>query len=1001
MDEQAVRGLLKEKFDGFTSQLVALTLELQTTKAALAGRHVQGGNDHGIPRSMPLDVPKFNGSDRDIWIFAINEYFSLLETTPEHRLRIIGFNLEEDAAEWYRWMTHNKLITSWDGFLESVQNRFGPSKYEDPQGALSELLHTGSVAQYQSEFEKLMKRVTDVSESLLISFYSSGLKPAIQRELLVSKPTSLGDAFALARVTEARFADHWSTPAMATMRDANTVTHTTKPNISRLSVNTINVVKTPLLPAPDEDDESPRSDALAEEDEALESGDISILNSLVGHGSPRSLQLWGTVGAGKVHALIDNGSTHNFVRHDVVERMWLPLTATKVFKVYIGSVRLCYARVFVRKDIMASKIRGESLRMKRISLHRMQALLETDDVYGIYELHNLSAEEHINGVVSQATSKGHSEIDQLLIQFDSLFQVPTSLPSHRLIDHRIHLLPNTKPVNVRSYRYPNYQKGEIEKLVNEMLSQGIICFSHSPFSSPVLLVKKKDGSYRFCVDYRPLNAVTDIYKTAFRTHDGHYEFLVMPFGLANMPSTFQATMNQLFSSYLRKFVIVFFKVINSTRRGHIISNNGVEMDPKKIAAIIDWPVPTNQRQVRGFLGLAGYYQRFIQGYAMMAAPLTNILQKDEFKWGELKFKAFEGLKQQLTNAPVLVLPKFNETFMVEADASAKGIGAKYVRKLMGFDFVIEYKPGASNQAADALSRAFEEEEVTAARENGLLIFRDRYYIGAESKLKTPLQHEFHNTPSVGHGGSKKMLVGLSALFYWKGGLLQPLSMPSAVWEDVSMDFITGPSPSKGLTVILVVVDRFSKYAHFVALLTNFNAHMVVEMFKDIVVKHHGIPKTIVSDRDPIFLASSRSNCFNLVVRFLSWAEYCYNTTYHSSIKMSPYQALYGNGIEEVPDLPEELYEGHPVEQPLMVCDARTVLRNGITTQQILMQWVGGSPEEATWECLSEFQAAYPTYNLEDKVNSKEGGNVTMAGHGLGRGKPAWKPPGWHKEYMMG
>nr|GEW40272.1 hypothetical protein [Tanacetum cinerariifolium] len=384
MDEQAVRGILKEQFDGFTSQLAALTLELQTTKAALA-----------------------------------------------------GFNLEGDTAEWYRWMTRNNLITSWDGFLKSVQNRFGPSKYEDP-------------------------------------------RLAIQRELLVSKPTSLGDGFALARVTEARFADNGSTLAV-----------NQTPTLLPLAIKWISPTDRQerlnkglcfncdnkwvrghkcsdkfILLTIDEDGKSPRSDALAEEDEALESGDISILNSL-GHVSPRSLQLWGTVGAGEVHVLIDNGSTHNFVRPDVVERMCLLLTATKAFKVYIGSDEtLLYESACAQVPIklqgfsmdvnlyvlpmqgpdvvlgiqwlqklgkvthdyahhtmeftLANKtysLQGyESLRMKLISLHRMQALLETNDVYGIYELHNLSAEWHINGVESHATSTGHSEIDQLLIQ---------------------------------------------------------------------------------------------------------------------------------------------------------------------------------------------------------------------------------------------------------------------------------------------------------------------------------------------------------------------------------------------------------------------------------------------------------------------------------------------------------------------------------------------------------------------------------------------------------
>ncbi|GKA55977.1 retrotransposon-related protein, partial [Tanacetum coccineum] len=360
--------------DALQAKLVALDLELQATKTLLQTRQ-GGGGDAGslLPRSMRLDVPKF---------------------LVDQRLRIVGFNLEGEAAEWFRWMTRNGLITNWDAFVDSVKNRFGPSKYEDPQGALLKLLQTGTVAQYQSEFEKLMNRVTDISENLLISFYVSGLKPNLQREVLVAKPTNLGDAFALARVTEARLDDQRvSVVGQATtvasgggsQRSQSSRVVTTVPQPTGVSQS----VKTPLLPTPtsgtskvtpkplsikwispaerqerlskglcfkcdnrwvrghkcpskflllmaDEDVEEEQPPETKHE-EALESGDILILNSLVGHGSPRSLQLWGTLGTGPVHILIDNGSTHNFIQPGVVERMKLPVTNTKRFKVYVGN----------------------------------------------------------------------------------------------------------------------------------------------------------------------------------------------------------------------------------------------------------------------------------------------------------------------------------------------------------------------------------------------------------------------------------------------------------------------------------------------------------------------------------------------------------------------------------------------------------------------------------------------------------------------------------------
>ncbi|GKF64670.1 hypothetical protein Tco_0188118 [Tanacetum coccineum] len=175
----------------------------------------------------------------------------------------------------------------------------------------------------------------------------------------------------------------------------------------------------------------------------------------------------------------------------------------------LGKVTHDYATQTMEFTILNTtySLKGDaSLRMKKISLHQMQALLDQDKVYGVYEIHSLAkavdAEEMRPGDMALENAELTS-----LERFDSLFQVPTTLPPHRSIDHRIHLLPDTKPVNVRPYRYPHYQKGKMEKLVTEMLDQGILRYSQSPFSSPVLLVKKKDGSYHSSIKMSPFQAL--------------------------------------------------------------------------------------------------------------------------------------------------------------------------------------------------------------------------------------------------------------------------------------------------------------------------------------------------------------------------------------------------------------------------------------------------------------------------------------------------------------
>jgi hypothetical protein len=204
----------------------------------------------------------------------------------------------------------------------------------------------------------------------------------------------------------------------------------------------------------------------------------------------------------------------------------------------------------------------------------------------------------------------------------------------------------------------------------------------------------------------------DIHKTAYKTYFGHFEYVVMPFGLSNAPATFQSLMNDIFSDHLRKFILVFFDdilVYSQTMEehlqhlhialsllrqhqlaakmrkcvfgvshveylDHVISAEGVSTDPVKISAIADWETPQSVTQLRSFLGLAGYYRRFIKHFGIICRPLHDLLKKGNFHWTEIHDIACKTLQQALISAPVLALPNFKESFTLETDASGSGIG---------------------------------------------------------------------------------------------------------------------------------------------------------------------------------------------------------------------------------------------------------------------------------------------------------------------------------------
>ncbi|KAJ9542011.1 hypothetical protein OSB04_028517 [Centaurea solstitialis] len=291
------------------------------------------------------------------------------------------------------------------------------------------------------------------------------------------------------------------------------------------------------------------------------------------------------------------------------------------------------------------------------------------------------------------------------------------LPPQRQVGFHIDLVPGAGPTAKSPYRLTPSEMQELSNQLQELLDKGFIRPSSSPWGAPVLYVKKKDGSFRMCIDCRELNKLTiknhDTAKTAIRTQYGHYEFLVMPFGLTNAPAVFVDLMNRVCRPYLDKFVTKFiddiliysrskgepeqqlrliqemlkteelyakfskyeFWVREVKSLGHVVNKEGIHVDPAKIEAIKKWEAPKTPIEIRQFLGLAGYYRRFIANFSKIAQPLTTSTQKDKkFIWGEKQEEAFQLLKHKLCNAPILALPEGTDNFVVYCDASHQGFG---------------------------------------------------------------------------------------------------------------------------------------------------------------------------------------------------------------------------------------------------------------------------------------------------------------------------------------
>ncbi|GKA20883.1 putative reverse transcriptase domain-containing protein [Tanacetum coccineum] len=583
--------------------------------------------------------------------------------------------------------------------------------------------------------------------------------------------------------------------------------------------------------------------------------------------------------------------------------------------------------------------------------------------------------EKVRHIVSAKAKEQRREELVVVRDFPEVFPKDLSgLPPSWEIKFCIELVPGAISVAKSPYRLAPSEIEEFSGQLKELQDKGFIRPSSSPWGAPVLFVKKKDGYFRMCIDYRELNKLTiknryplpridDLFdqlegsqyfskidlrsgyhqlrvhkdgipKTAFRTRYGHFEFIVMPFGLTNAPATREE----------HEFL------------GHVINEDGIHVDLSKIESVKNWKAPRFPFKVCSFLGLAGYYRRFIKNFSKIAKSLTVLTQKSKtFVWGEEQENAFQTLKGKLCDASVLALPDGLEDFMVYCDASRLGLGCvlmqrgkviayasrqlkiheknytthdlelgavvfalkvwrhylygiksviytdhkilqhifsqkelnmrqrRWIELFSDYDCEIRYHPGKANVVADSLSRKERVkpkrkglDEMIEHRSDRALYYLDRIWVPLKGDVRTLIMDEAHKSKYFVHPGADKMYYDLRHRYWW-------------------------PRMKKA---IAVYVSRLTKSAHFLPMREDYKMDRLARLYLNEIVARHGVPISIISDRDSRFTSRFWQSMQEALGTRLDMStayhpqtdgqmEFPYNNSYHSSVRCVSFKALYG------------------------------------------------------------------------------------------------------------
>nr|GEX44039.1 putative reverse transcriptase domain-containing protein [Tanacetum cinerariifolium] len=464
------------------------------------------------------------------------------------------------------------------------------------------------------------------------------------------------------------------------------------------------------------------------------------------------------------------------------------------------------------------------------------------------------------------------------------------LPPARPVEFQIDLIPGAAPVARAPYRLAPFEMKELSKQLQELSDKGFIRPSSSPWGAPVLFVKKKDGSFRMCVDYRELNKLTvknryplpriddlfdqlqgsniyskidlrsgyhqlrvreqDIPKTAFRTRYGHYEFQVMQFRLTNAPAVFMDLMNRVCKPYLDK---------------------GIHIDPAKIESIKDWVSPKTPTEIchyRRQQRLCGLLRCFTQGFrCCINAERKELLSDYEYDIRYHPGKAnvvADALSHRERNKPLRVR------------ALVMTVSLNLPKQILEAQIEALKPENLKKEDVGGMIRTNIPKERLEPRVDGTLCLNDRSWLPCYDNLRSVIMHESHKSKYSIHPGSEKMYQDMKKLYWWpnmkanittyvskcltyakvkaehqrSSGLLVQPAIPVWKWDNITMDFITKLlKSSQGFDTNWVIVDRLTKSAHFLPRRENDPMDKLARLYLDRIVTRYGTPVSIIYDHD--------------------------------------------------------------------------------------------------------------------------------------------------------